>query len=196
MTTNSFTENDITDARVWLADLALAKANEAAERVGFGWSVSSGAPSSYEEVSVEFAECLVNDRGMRVSIANMVPSVFGSARAAAAMRFWHHVAHVEMDADFGFLGEMKVAEVQLAAVVEAGMPEDSLAWHLMRADTMGLNYVSFMTHGGTVDRLAFAMIAVTVALPFAVLAAVEQIEGRPITRRDTATLVALMEATS
>lgn len=187
-------ERAITKARNRLADLVLVKANETAQRVGFGWRASPDAPDTYEKMLAEFEECTETGCDMRVATVNAIPSVFGSARANFAMRFWHDVTHVELDADFGYFGEKKVADAHLDAVVEAGMAEGSLPWQLMRVDTVGQNYVYAMTGGGFVpDQLAFAIRAVRTCLPIAVLEAVQQIEGRPITGRDTETFLRLME---
>lgn len=197
MTATSITTRGTTEARWWLADLVLTKASESAERVGFGWRASPQAPDTYEGLIAEFTECQAAGRDMRVGGVNAIPSIYGSARATFAMRFWHDVTHVEMEADFGFNGEMRVAEALLADVVTAGMDQGTLAWHLMRADTVGQNYVFVMTGGGFVpNQLDFATTAVKVNLPYAVLAAVEQIEGRSITGRDTDTLLKLMDAGS
>lgn len=194
MAGGAITQRDITKARNWLADLAFDKANETAKRVGFGWRASPDAPDNYDALLTEFTECTVTGRDMRVGKVNAIPSVFGSARATFAMRFWHEVTHVEMDADFGFFGEMAVAKAHLAGAVNAGMPESSLAWQLMRADTVGQNYVYVMTGGGFVpDQLAFAMAAVRSNLPLAVLEAVQLIEGRSINGRDTEALLRFME---
>lgn len=195
MTPSLVTDRAISEARNWLADLVFDKANEAARRVGFGWRASPNAPDNYDGLLSEFTECTVTGRDMRVGKVNAIPSVFGSARATFAMRFWHEVTHVEMDADFGFFGEMAVAKAHLAGVVDAGMPEGSLAWQLMRADTVGQNYVYVMTGGGFVpDQLAFAMRSIRVNLPFAVLESVQQIESRTINGRDTEALLRCMEA--
>ena len=189
------TGRSISKARNRLAELAVEKADETAERVGFRWRASSDAPDTYDKVLTEFEECTLTGRDMRVATVNATPSVFGSARANFAMRFWHDGTHVELNADFGYFGEMKVANAHLGDVVEAGMAEGSLSWQLMRADTVGQNYVYLMTDGGFVpDQLAFAIRAVRAGLPIAVLEVIEQIEGRPITGRDTETFLRLMEA--
>lgn len=193
MASSPVTERTISTARNCLATFVCEKASEAAHRVGFGWVASPRAPETYGGLLTEFTECMVSGRNMRVGTVNAIPSVFGSARATFAMGFWHDVSHVEMDADLGFLGEMRVAKAHLTEVAKGGMPEGSLSWHLMRAATVGQNYVKAMTEGGLVpDRLAFAMTAVQNGLPMAVLDAVQQIEGRSINGRDTEALLRYM----
>lgn len=187
-------ESEVLCARAWLAEFVVSQATATAEHVGFGWEVSPDAPDSFEKLKVEFVECTVSGHPLRVAAVNADPSIFASASVTYALRFWHDVTHVEMDAGFGFGGEMRVAEAHLQLVVEAGRCEGSLAWRLMQADTVGQNYVFAMTDGGFVaDQLAFALTAVTVGLPFAVLQAVEQTEQRQICAGDTDILLGLME---
>lgn len=177
-----------------LANLAVEKAKEAAERFGFAWRADPDAPDTYDGLLTEFAECTVTGRDMRVSRVNAIPSVFGSARATFAGCFWRAATHIEMDADLGFTGSIQVAQSHLIDVVNAGMAEGSLPWQLMRADTVGQSYVQAMTHGRFVsDHLAFATTAVQRSLPLAVLMAVEQIEGRAIDGRDTESLMRFMQ---
>lgn len=195
MSTPIVTKRAITEARGLLAECAIERATSIAERVGFGWRASSDAPALYDEMLTEFAECTVSGEDFRVQRPNAIPSVFGSARATFAACFWEAATRIELEAPDGFYGNMAVAKAQLMALIEAGQPEGLLAWRLLRADTAGQTYVSAMTGGAQVpDRLAFATTAVTVGLPMAVLSAVEQIEGRPISGRDTETYLKFMQA--
>lgn len=195
MNSQTVTKRAITEARSYLADFAIERATAISEQVGFRWRASSDAPALYDEMLTEFATCTVTGEDFRVQRPNAIPSVFGSARATFAACFWDAATRIEMEAPDGFYGNMAVAKAQLMELIEAGQPEGLLPWRLLRADTVGQTYVSAMTNGAQVpDRLAFATTAVTVGLPMAVLGAVEQIEGRPISGRDTETYLKFMQA--
>lgn len=187
----------LAETRSWLSELVVGQATATAERLGFDWEVSPDAPDTFDKLKAEFSDCVATGRPLRVAQINADPSIFGCASVTYAMRFWHDVTHVELAADFGFADEMRVAAAHLEALVDAGQPEGSAAWHLLRADTVGQNYVYAMTNGGFVpDQLVFARTALTTGLPFAVLAAVEEIEDRSVGLEDTARLLDLMVKSS
>lgn len=195
MSSQTVTEEALTEARGVLADFAIERATSISEQVGFGWRASPDAPVSYDEMLTEFATCTVTGEDFRVQRPNAIPSVFGSARATFAACFWDAATRIELEAPDGFYGNMAVAKAQLQQLLEAGQPEGLVPWRLLRADTVGQTYVAAMTSGGQVrDRLAFATTAVTVGLPMAVLSAVEQIEGRPISGQDTEAFLKFMRA--
>lgn len=183
------------EVRAWLSAFVVEQACLARDRLGFSWEARDDAPDTYDKLTLAFTESVLTGEPLPVATVNVTPSIFLSTEANYAMRFWHDVTHVGMNADFGFLDEMKVAKAHLAALCDAGMPEGSRAWQMLRADTVGQNYVYVMTGGGFVpDQLAFAYRAMAVNLPFAVLEVVQQIGGHRITGRDTEMLLKFMEA--
>jgi hypothetical protein len=187
-------ERRILAAMATLSAFVQERAELTAEGAGFGWRTAPDAPDNYEALVVEFNECLVSGRDLRVNATNNSPSIFMTSEANAAMRFWHDVSHVEFQQDFGFKAEMLLAHYHLASLVVAGQPTGSLAWQLLRADTIGQNYVYFLTGGGFVaDQVDFAYKALRHGLPFAVLDAVEQIEGRAVQSADMDRLAAMVE---
>lgn len=187
-------ERRILSAMAYLSAFVQERAEITAEGVGFGWRTAPDAPDNYEDLVVEFNECLVSGRDLRVNAINNSPSIFMTAEANAAMRFWHDISHVEFHQDFSFKSEMLLANYHLASLVVAGQPTGSLAWQLLRADTVGQNYVYFLTNGGFVsDQVDFAYKALRHGLPFAVLDAVEQIEDRAVQPADMDRLAAMLD---
>lgn len=197
MTVTSLPGRRLELARRRLSDLVISQAEACARRVGFGWEPSPDAPDRVERLRTEFSLCAETGRPLRVATVNVEPSIFTGPEINFAMRFWHDVTHIESGQDFDFDGEMTVAQIHLDALVAAGEDEGSLAWHLLRADTVGQNMVFTMTGGGFVpDQLAFACSALRSGLPFAVLEAVEQIEHRSVASRDMDQLRVLLESTA
>lgn len=193
----SLPERRLHQARRRLSDLVVSQAEACAVRVGFGWEPSDDAPDTIKELRAEFSGCADTGRPLRVATVNVEPSIFTGPESNFAMRFWHDVTHVEANQDFGFAGEVAVAEIHLDALVASGEEEGSVAWHLLRADTVGQNMVFTMTGGGFVpDQLEFACSALRSGLPFAVLQAVEQIERRSVVGRDMDQLRVLLESTA
>lgn len=197
MTVTSLPERRLELARRRLSELVVSQAEACAVRVGFGWEPSPDAPDTVEKLRSEFSACAETGRPLRVATVNVEPSIFTGPEISIAMRFWHDVTHIESGQDFGFDGEMVVAQIHLDALVASGEAEGSVAWHLLRADTVGQNMVFAITGGGFVpDQLAFACSALHSGLPFAVLEAVEQIERRSVVGRDMDQLRVLLESTA
>jgi hypothetical protein len=187
-------ERRILTAMATLSAFVQERAELTAETVGFGWQTAPDAPDTYEDLVVEFNECMVSGRDLRVNAINNSPSIFMTPEANAAMRFWHSVCHVEFRQDFSFQGEMLLARYHLASLAVAGQLTGSLPWQLLRADTVGQNYVYFLTRAGFVaDQVDFAYKTLRHGLPFAVLDAVEQIEGRAVEPADMDRLAAMLE---
>lgn len=197
MTVTSLPERRLERARLRLSELVVSQAEACAVRVGFGWEPSPDAPDTFDKLRGEFSSSADTGRPLRVATVNVEPSIFTGPEINWAMRFWHDVTHIDANQDFGFGGEMAVAQIHLDALVASGEAEGSVAWLLLRADTVGQNMVFAMTGGGFVpDQLAFACSALRSSLPFAVLEAVEQIEHRSVVGRDMDHLRVLLESTA
>lgn len=197
MTVTSLPERRLERARLRLSELVVSQAEACAVRVGFGWEPSPDAPDTFDKLRGEFSSSADTGRPLRVATVNVEPSIFTGPEINTAMRFWHDVTHIEENQHFDFDGEMAVAQIHLDALVASGEEEGSVAWQLLRADTVGQNMVFTMTGGGFVpDQLAFARSALRSGLPFAVLEAVEQIERRSVVGRDMDHLRVLLESTA
>lgn len=184
-------------ARRRLSEMVVSQAEACAVLVGFGWEPAEDLPDSFDKLREEFSACAGSGRPLRVATVNVEPSIFVGPEINIAMRFWHDVTHIESGQDFGFAGEVAVAQIHLDALVAAGEEEGSVAWHLLRADTVGQNMVFAMTGGGFVPgQQAFARSVLRSGLPFAVLEAVEQIERRLVADRDMDQLRGLLESTA
>lgn len=194
---SSLPERRMEIARQRLSELVVSHAEACAVRVGFGWEPSPDAPDTFDKLRGEFSLCAETGRPLRVATVNIEPSIFTGPESNIAMRFWHDVTHIASGQDFGFDGEMVVAQIHLDALVAAGEEAGSVAWHLLRADTVGQNMVFAMTGGGFVpDQMAFACSALRSGLPYAVLEAVEQIERRSVVGKDMDQLRVLLESTA
>jgi len=186
---------ELDEARIWLSIFVEARALAAEDRLGFGWLPADDAPEDYPALRAAFYRSRLTGAPLPVATVNVTPSVFVSAQSNWAMRFWHDVTHVELDAGFGFRDEQRVAAHHLAALEAAGRPPGSLEWVLLRADTVGQNLVYAMTGGGFVaDQWEFTLDVLRSGLPLAVLKAVQHLENTEVCPETVVRLRRLLEA--
>ena len=69
-----------------------------------------------------------------------------------AMRFWHDVTHVRLEADFTVDGETSVAEAHPDLLSCYGYGPEALEYQMLKADTFGQLYFSLATGTFPVDQ--------------------------------------------
>ena len=186
----------LSDAKLQLSRFVLVQAARARQRHGFGWIPDPSAPTIFSDLLAAFTRSMKTGHPLPVARISGGPSIFVSAEATYAMRFWHDITHVEMGADFSFENEQRVASAHMDLLERSGFRAGTLPWELMRIDTVGRSLVFTLTGGGFApDPWVFAQRALSAGLPLAVLRAVEDIKRRPVRSEDIVQLGTLLELT-
>ena len=186
----------LSEAKLQVSRFVLTQAAGARQRLGFGWTPDPAAPVVFDHLLEAFERSTTTGQHLPVARISGGPSIFVSAEATYAMRFWHDITHVEMAADFSFENEQRVAWAHMNTLERSGFRPGTLAWELMRIDTVGRSLVFTLTGGGYApDPWVFAQRALSAGLPLAVLRAVEDIKRRPVQSQDIVRLGSLLELT-
>lgn len=145
------------DAQRQLRAVIEAVARERSRQLGFGWRIALDAPTTHSELISEFESCLRSGREYRVSGTHCHDTVYGSAHVNRAFRFWHDTHHATTGLTFAHEDEMVLAAQHLIAIERHGLDEDSLAYQLFSADTLGQAYFGARGHGFVGHQLRFAL---------------------------------------
>lgn len=181
-------------ARAWLTEFIADLADRQVDRLGFGWTVSRGAAQDYDGITAAFMRSIVTGTPLPIPEPESMSSIYLRPDASEGASFTRLVTHVGHELRFGFFEQLRVAKGLLDAASDAGAPEGSLPWILLRTHMVGRILVEAMTGCNELeDELGFAQCGMESGLPFAVLAAVQHRRGRPICSGDTEVLKRLME---
>lgn len=147
----------INAARAALSDLMIKKAHRIAKDIGFSYEPAPDAPSDYPSL-IKAAQVSLKVRvPLKVYDGASDQTIYTSAEANYAFRFWHDVCHfITPGADFTVAGEALAIAVQ-AKGVEQAFGKDSLEYKMFMADTLG-QVTYFAIHGDfPQDQLAFCL---------------------------------------
>lgn len=150
---NAFT---LTRAGHELGGWLVRYAHRLTKDVGIGYEPSSEAPSTFKALKAEWSECMRTRRPMRVYDGACEGTVYGSAPANWAFRFWHDVLHVAHGLTFKPDDEVKLGLMQVKAVADA-FGADSLEALVMLTDTTAQTEHYRLTGRFVDDQAAFVL---------------------------------------
>jgi len=156
-------------ARTNLSALVRCQAEAAASFYSITWEPSHAAPSTFHDLQVCVHRACSNwTAGVPVSDQFSDHTIFMSPQDNYAMRFWHDITHVRLDADFGIEGEASVAEAHLDVLASYGFGPESLEYQLLKADTLGQLWYNAATGTFPEDQSAFVHSVVEVGTAAAI----------------------------
>ena len=144
-------------ARIRLSNFVREEAQSIARTGAVGWFFTSAkAPSTFEQLKAVYAHSAKNKLYLPIYDGACENTIYTSPYHNHCFRFWHDIAHIQLDLDFSFEGEADVARYHCDRVAMVfGM--DSLEFKLMHIDT----FVQLIYHDKTgkfVDnQLEFAL---------------------------------------
>jgi hypothetical protein len=153
-----------------------AQARASEELIGFGWKLSSDAPSEFTALRRAFIRSRLTGQPLPVSDAHSAETIFGPS-ANYAFRFWHDVTHVRLNCGFDLDGEIEVATAHLDVLQAFGWGPGTLEHHLLHADTLGQVLCSVATGTFPDDQVCFARRVVTTSITEAIRA---ELDGHSI----------------
>ena len=139
-----------------LAGAVLQQASLTKRRLGFGWHPANVAPSTMEELRVEYERLRWGlGKSFRVWSGGSDATIYGSPEGNYAFRFWHDITHVEAGLGLTFTEELATAQLQINELAESGVPQRAL--DLFQIDTQGQTHYADITGGKfPEDQLGFA----------------------------------------
>ena len=147
---------NIVKARIRLSNFVREEAQETAKRVGFRFSPSADAPSTFEELKAAHTVCTLSQIDLPVYDGACENTIYTSPYHNHCFRFWHDIAHIQLDLDFSFEGEADVARYHCDRVAMV-FGVDSMEFKLMHIDTFG-QLIHYDKTGKFVDnQLEFAL---------------------------------------
>jgi hypothetical protein len=138
-------------ARRNLSLYVLQKAEELTRALGIGYIDSSNAPNDYDSLIAKWKECISKGKPMPVWDGASDSTVYTSAGANYAFRFWHDFLHYYKKLDFTTDAEVDIGIMQTKEVQKYfGM--DSLEAKIMLADTVGQSLYALENNGEFPDN--------------------------------------------
>lgn len=144
------TEEKFLAARQNLTALVLDIATRLEDTQGFTWDAVDAAPQTYEELTDAARHSYAEGVPLPVWSGASTDTIYLTAAANYAFRFWHDILHVCHYKDFSVAGELHIASLHVYAVA-AEFGEGSLEAKLMALDTAG-QVLYHMVEGGHVDN--------------------------------------------
>ena len=163
-----------TTARTNLRRFVRIEATAMAQMVGFGWQGDPQAPADYRSLLRAYVRSQVSGHPLPVSNEHTEPSIYGSAEANLALRFWHDLTHVRLHQGFDLDGEIEVANAQLDVLSAAGFQPGSLEFELLHTDTLGQTVCAVATGDFPKDQVCFARLSLESSLTLAIRAELER----------------------
>lgn len=131
------TAKGLVGARVNLSRFVQHQAEQAAETLGFDWTGTSDAPSTYPQLRAAFAHSTKTGTPLPVSNDHCEDTVFLEPSGNVAFRFWHDTSHCRLGLSFSMPDEWELALWHLDHLVEAGFEQSSLEYRLLQLDLFG-----------------------------------------------------------
>jgi hypothetical protein len=144
-------------ARKNLSNFMLRKADQIARSCGFGYIDSDNAPSVFADLQTAWETS--KNTGMPLPVWNGASdkTIYTSAGANFAFRFWHDVLHCVHGLDFTTDAEVKIGHMHIKAVANE-FGSNSLECLLMQSDTVEQSKFAQANNGEfPEDQLSFAV---------------------------------------
>lgn len=146
------------------------EAANVARHVGFGWRGDPQAPADYHSLLSAYVRSRATGRPLPVSDQHSDTTIYTTAEANLAFRFWHDLTHVRLGRGFDLAGEMAVASAQLDVLRAAGLGPGSLEYELFHIDTVGQTLCGAATGEFPRDQACFARTSIELDLSRAIRA--------------------------
>lgn len=128
-----------------LGQWLIHQAHKKARVIGFGYAPAQDAPDTFDGVKAAYRHSMMRREAFPVWSGGSDCTIYGSAEANYAFRYLHDTAHVEVNGDFTFEGESKVALSAFRPVLQAF--GDSLESRVYLADSLGQVHYHAQTGG-------------------------------------------------
>lgn len=148
---------DIFKARQRLSNFVREEAQSIARTGDVSWFFTSAeAPDTFEKLKAVYAQCAKHRMHLPIYDGASENTIYTSPYHNHCFRFWHDIAHIQLDLDFSFEGEADVARYHCDRVAMMfGM--DSLEYKLMHIDTFGQLIYHDKTGKFVDNQLEFAL---------------------------------------
>jgi len=128
----------------------IQRAARLARDVGFSYEPAGDAPETYEAVLAAVRRSQCERVPFPVWAGGSDATIYGSAEANYAFRYWHDMAHIASTGDFTVAGELAAVRMQLTELART-FGTDSIEYALFVADTLGQVWFHERTEGGFVQ---------------------------------------------
>ncbi|MDQ6525553.1 hypothetical protein RB608_18180 [Nocardioides sp. LHD-245] len=124
-------------ARINLSRFVRERADQTAERFGFGRVPTSDAPSTSQQLRGAFAHSKATGDPLPISNLFCDDTIYLEPEDNVAFRFWHDVSHCHLGLSFSLPDEWELAVWHLNALAAAGLGPGTREHELFRADVLG-----------------------------------------------------------
>jgi hypothetical protein len=118
----------------------------------FSWEPAPDAPERFEALSEAYKRSSLTGQPLPISATNNDSTIYVSALANVAFRFWHDVHHVRLVLSFELVDELPLALWHLEVLERSGLLPSSLPWRLLQADLIGQTTVVAFNRRFPVDQ--------------------------------------------
>lgn len=153
--------DEFQQAREILGRFVEHQAQRTAAEVGFGYTPTPNAPSTYPALQEAFERSAATGDPLPISSENSDDVIYTLPTINGALRFWHDVNHVRRRLDFGLVDELELSLWHLGELEAAGHEPGSLVWRLLHADLTGQAYVQAFAQRFPFDQQRFVTGCVT-----------------------------------
>lgn len=156
--------NDYNKARKLLSLFVQDQAKKQASNLGFDWSARVDAPGTYPELIEAFKASTALKTAMPVSSLFCTNIIYDKPEHNYEMRFWHDTLHVQTGLTFSLDDELELGLHHLKLAKESGINENTVAWQMLRVDTVGQNYLLGITGRFPINQRQFVEECLTYGL--------------------------------
>lgn len=149
--------SEVTEARRLLCRFVWHQARLRSVEVGFGWRAVPDAPGTPEQLLAAFAHSARTKEAFPVSSLFSDSTIYDRPETNYAFRFWHDGLHVELGLGFDLVSEALLGVAHLDVLRACGHDEQSIAFQLLMADTIGQARCIAEMGAFPVDQLRFAL---------------------------------------
>lgn len=160
---------ELTEAKLHLTRFVLRKAIDTAQTMGFSYTPTPDAPSTYEELVIAFDRSALTGAPLPISSLHCDNVIYADGMTNVAMRFWHDVHHVRHGLSFSLSDELELGLWHLEQLKQAGFDQDSTVAKMMRIDLLGQNYLQGIAKRFPLDQKRFVMRCLELGLDEGVL---------------------------
>lgn len=132
-----------------------AMAHRTAMTLGFGWSATPAAPSSYAELRAAYEQSARARRPLAVSSLYCDTLMYPQRTDNYKLRFWHDTLHVRTSLSFRAADELELGLHHLRIAERNGIAKGSLPWNILRIDLLGQNYLMAVSGRFPVNQRTF-----------------------------------------
>lgn len=165
-----FGETELEEARIELSEFVQLMADQARDRLGFGWQARPDAPNTWAELREAWQHSLSSGDALPVFDGANSSAIFTSPEAHLAYRFWHDVTHLERNRNFTNPHELDMASYHLFQAEKHGLERGSLPWRLLHADAVGQVLHWSVIHEFVINQRIFVLNYVQFGVEAALLA--------------------------